>query len=190
MSKSIKVIKFISIIGGCFVVGIIALIFSGALQKVNLPPSIRRTVLYIHQPPGYYDNIVELSVGNTQFEMKPLAQAMKVAYPGRYFVQLKSTRFKAKDYNYYLHDKSKFDMKLRVDIVDKEKVIFSRFIQSDYSPFLTSKDGGMNLMYFQSPVDIPLQKSVTCKIEIQSLNGDFIAAYAPLQIVVVKSSDE
>jgi hypothetical protein len=136
-------------------------------------------------PKDLFDFVIKEEIDVVSTGVVSIA-TFEIKYGGPYAVGVLLEKYSAN--TLFLKD----DFKLRIEyhIYSDETLCFSGKTTGDYTSFLGMRGNGLWLAEFEVPEEVPLKKSLTCKVRIVAPDEYLNKKYGPVFFYVQKKSDK
>lgn len=154
------------------------------LQSETVPPQVRLLIAGTFPPKGLYNYLAceELNIREAGSIQRLVFENR---YAGRHEAGIVLTSFPVE-----LYRNHRVTLGLRVSFYSEGRLLLSRLVDSEYTPFLGKKDNGFTALIYRAPSDLPLRKPIVCEVEVVKPDQALADAYGPIKFYVRKMSDK
>lgn len=142
-----------------------------------------------YQPKDFYEYLVKEEVGISE---KGLTRRYVFSnkYAGNHVAGILLDNFSPDLLFNPLSQKYKLKLKMEVKFYYQNEIVKTYFVDTTYSPFIGQRGSGFSLIYYKSPIDLPLKKQLVCEINIIEPDEELERLYGPIRFYISKMSDE
>jgi hypothetical protein len=172
---------------------IIPILASLLLNKIILsseaPKALRLFIMAVAPPNDLYDFLIKEEIDLSE-KNSIRHYEFKNKYTGTHDVGILLKKFSADQYFKPISQRYDLKLKLQVNFYMQNRLLLSRVAEHKYDPFLGLNGNGFSFFYYECPEDLPLNKLITCEIQIIEPDSKLLADYGPVSFYIRKMSDK
>jgi len=162
------------LVGGCLVVGLCSQHLRKKSPMLNL----------VFPPRDIYHPLAQIPFSTSSAD-KEYTSLFTTKYPGRHSIEVIVTK--------PVKVMEAYGEAFTVGVAIKDEagaVLVDRMIAPPYSPFWGISESGLKLLNFKTPDDVPLGNPLEVYVKVKTKDGSFESKHGPLELRIVKVSDE
>jgi hypothetical protein len=171
-----------------FIIFIILITVTLLRVPISKGKILKQAKLWVHlfcPPKDLFDLVVDEEIDVTNLNNLQLFK-FKLKYIGPYAGGILLEKFSDNLYR----NRYELQLRIKLDFYKDNKLLISKKIGNNYSPFYGRKGNGLMLFEFKSPGDIPIDTEITCKSTILVTDEYLSKQYGPMRLYIQKESEE
>lgn len=161
--------------------------FNEAIMRTSRDNPMRIIVSVFNPPKDLFNYLVREKIDLAKAGNRYIYEFSN-KYKGKYIVGMLLDNF-SKDL-YFSQTKEIPEAIMEVRFFNSGDLIFSKIIDGKYGAFLGKDGSGYILFTYLCPEELPIDETMTCKVNIIKGDSAFLKKYGPAQFFIKKTSDK